>query len=362
MPRPIPPPPPQPSVEETGRAVRLVRGLALAFVVVFALMASTYGDHSPMVDYGREGPQLWNLWKLEQLDVEALRAHPGGRVAWLVGSSILRDAFVVEDINAALEERGSPWRVAKFGFDRNAAGQAFGFVRRLPLREGDLVVHNVYLENFHRDWIHHVDLPMRRVTRLESRAELWQIAELEVPEKIEASLTLPYDYWYSRDSYMEGVGAWLLTPIEGVPEVRTEHRQISVVKGKGSQPHLDPVPDPRSNRLFMDVDRVDFSEDQYNIRGLRRLEALCAEAGAELAVIHIPPSDGLRSKLWTPEVDALWLQWLDAQGIYHFPKVPDAHYRDFTHVNDKGRPVTTRYLIDWLDGRPMGAPTPRPEG
>ena len=110
MPKPVPPPPPQPSAEETQRAVRLSRMLAVVAVLFFGLLTTMVRSDSFFVEYGRKNGASWNLKALSELDEEATRAHEGGRVLWLVGSSMLRDSFDVKVINQGLEAAESPYR------------------------------------------------------------------------------------------------------------------------------------------------------------------------------------------------------------------------------------------------------------
>ncbi len=228
MPRPIPPPPPQPTVEETAAGVRLVYALVALALAVFGALTLTYRVDSPIVHYGRQFAISWNLWKLDRLDEGAARAHPGGRIAWLVGSSILRESFDVAAINAALEERGSEWRVQKFGLNSGAAGLSWGVARRLPIREGDRLIHGVQIENFQRDWLSFAQLPHWMLGAALTLDELWDVEELTVQEKLEQTVAIPRSFWTFHDEYQAGLTAWLLAPwYMKVPEVRERNYHVS---------------------------------------------------------------------------------------------------------------------------------------
>ena len=153
MPKVIPPPPPQPSLEETKVAVRHVRWFAVLALALFGVMASMTGPDSYFVEYGRTNAASWNLLKLRQLDESAVRSHRGGKVVWLVGSSMLRDSFDEKELNKALAERDSDYRAVKFGQARGATGLSRGILRGLPLQEGDLVLHGMGVENLRKDWV-----------------------------------------------------------------------------------------------------------------------------------------------------------------------------------------------------------------
>jgi hypothetical protein len=141
MPKPIPPPPPQPSREETAHAVRHVVVYALLALMLFFGFAAMTGPDSFFVQYGRDNGSSWNLWKLRNLDMEQHRTHSGGKIIWLVGSSMLRDSFNQVKLNQALAANDSEFRAIKFGQTRGAAGLSRGIVSQLPIREGDVVLH-----------------------------------------------------------------------------------------------------------------------------------------------------------------------------------------------------------------------------
>ena len=78
---------------ETRDAARFALGLMALAALFFGVLSLGYGLRAPFVELGREGTVSWMFWKLDTLDTAALRAHPGGRVMWLVGSSVIRESF-----------------------------------------------------------------------------------------------------------------------------------------------------------------------------------------------------------------------------------------------------------------------------
>ncbi|MCB9745212.1 MAG: hypothetical protein H6740_21705 [Alphaproteobacteria bacterium] len=271
MPEPIPPPPPQASVEETAVALRWIFAVMAGALLLFLGIASTYSLRSVFVDYGRDDVVTWVEWKRDTLDPGALRAHEGGRVAWLVGSSIMRASFDEAAANEALAARGSAWRVSKYGFARGAPGQASGFIATLPLREGDLVVVNAYASNYMRDWVRFSNLPHHRVVHLNGFAELWRLPELSVQEKIEASCGVPEAFWNYHAEYMAGVSKWLLAPLDGVPRVQRKSAKLTgnnkQLRFKRTQLEFE---EPESNARCVGLEDLDFSPQQYNVQGLAR--------------------------------------------------------------------------------------------
>ena len=90
---------------ETRDAARFALGLMALAALFFGVLSLGYGLRAPFVELGREGTVSWMFWKLDTLDAAALRAHPGGRVMWLVGSSVIRESFDEALVNQGLAER-----------------------------------------------------------------------------------------------------------------------------------------------------------------------------------------------------------------------------------------------------------------
>jgi hypothetical protein len=359
MPRPIPPPPPQPTVEETAAGVRLVYALVALALAVFGALTLTYRVDSPIVHYGRQFAISWNLWKLDRLDEGAARAHPGGRIAWLVGSSILRESFDVAAINAALEERGSEWRVQKFGLNSGAAGLSWGVARRLPIREGDRLIHGVQIENFQRDWLSFAQLPHWMLGAALTLDELWDVEELTVQEKLEQTVAIPRSFWTFHDEYQAGLTAWLLAPwYMKVPEVRERnyhvryhprletHERLGRMRAAGER-----------SRFYLVAGDLDYRPTQFNMQGLNRMRELAEARGAEFVLIDSPSRQEYPATMVDAAAWAEWRGWVEAQPeTIYLPQLPEDYYYDFKHPNFRGRPIWTAYLADWLDDPVVGEP------
>ena len=362
MPKPVPPPPPQPSEEETRAGVRLVGLVAAAAVGLFLLFALPYHVRGPMVEYGRDNGGSWARYKLKRMNRKTLREHEGGRIAWLVGSSILRESFDEAMINELLEEQGSAWRVRKFGQTRGASGLAAGVVRRLPVAEGDLVVHNVAMENFRANWIEFTELPGWRLQLWLKPHELWAIEEWSLAERLEELVAVPRHFYTFHEDHMEGLTRWWLWATqweEKKPKkkrksfhltYRTDEviRNLRTARRKGED-----------SPYYLSGDRIDLSDTQFNAQGLERMRAFVAEDGAQLALIDVPPRQEYQATFLDEDVRKMWDAWrADQPEIHYFPQQPEDDYYDMKHPNFRGREALSRYFVSWLSHRRVGAPTP----
>lgn len=350
MPKPVPPPPPQPSVEETVEAVRFLRRVMLAGLAFFLLVAATYRYDSWLMDYGRDDGHSWVLWRARQLDEAAIRAHPGGKVAWLVGSSIMRDAFDEDAVNAGLAERGSPWRVVKLGMPRGTAGITIGLLDELPIRPGDRVFHTVAMDNFRVDWIHHTGISEDRLARFLDPAQMATIPDWSAQERLEYLAGMPFEFYRWHEPTMAGVNAWIAgvwwlkppkkkKPGQFLRFARTEHGAWGDRAARLGE----------ESGMYIGPGEWDFGERQFNARGLGQIRAYVDGVGAELVLVDVPYRPSYRERLLSPEALAAWNAWRDAQPELHvLPELPDDHYYDMRHPNSKGRPLFTAHLVEWM--------------
>lgn len=349
MPPPIPPPPPQPDEAETRLAVRLVAKVALGALAFFLALSALYTPSGRLMDYGRENPPAWMLWKVDRLDHTALRAHEGGRVLWLVGSSILRESFDEEALNAALAERRSPWRVQKFGLSRGAAGLSSGLLERLPVRAGDRVMHSVSMDNFHEDWLEFSDIPDSWLMALLSRRVVWETRELPVQKRIELVLAAPWRYWALQEDMVNAWWEWVNAPLYGLPRPRKvsrfvtfrqteEHANLAEARAQGEESYNHVSPD-----------ETDWSETQFNAAGIARMRAFAAARGANFTLVDIPPRQEYVRDFLHPEVRAQWTAWKAAQpDLVYFPQLPEDDFYDLRHPNFRGRARMNEVLVEWL--------------
>lgn len=331
--------------------MRLARALYAVSIGAFLLLAATYSPVGFPVDAGRDVSLSWNLYKLDRLDVDALRAQGDGRIVWLLGASVVRESFDEEAINAALPADGP--RVAKISFDRGVSGMSSAMVRLLPLEPGDLVVHNVSANNFRRDWIAHVELPHWWITTLYTPADFWGIEELSLQDKIEGSVNyLPRRFWSNHEEHQAGLFRWAQSPVLGAPQDKTNsvHTRFHTSETRAGFKKWRVSARTREQRLHR-VEDWDDSQAQFNVQGLAALRARCAEAEVELALIGIPPTDAMSEELVEPGIDALWSALMEREGIEPWPKPPDADYHDFIHPNFRGRAMLSEHFVEWMAER-----------
>ena len=345
MPAPIPPPPPQASAQETERAVRLARTLYGVAILFFLAIAATYSPTGFPVDAGRDDSLTWNLWKLERLDVEALRSSGDGRVVWLVGASIMRDAADPERLAEQL-----PVGVAVFGIDRGASAVAAGFLDRLPVEPGDVVVHNVSGNNMRRDWIGFSGIPHWWLTTLFAPGDFWSLPELSVQERLEGSANYaPRRFWTNHDDVQSG---WFVeaTPWLGHRSSELRHTAGNLRETRRGFVRWELTEAERQGRFFH-ADAWDVGPEQVNVWGLERIAASCRARGAELLLVEVPPTDQMVAQLYDDEIEALWAAEREKRGIERLTKVPDDAYADFLHPNPTGRVVLTDELAERISSR-----------
>ncbi|MBK7758025.1 MAG: hypothetical protein IPI35_16830 [Deltaproteobacteria bacterium] len=345
---------------ETRDAARFALGLMALAALFFGVLSLGYGLRAPFVELGREGTVSWMFWKLDTLDTAALRAHPGGRVMWLVGSSVIRESFDEALVNQGLAERGSVWRVQKFGFNRGAAGLAAGLVAELPIEPGDTVVHNVSVGNLRADWLSFANIPEERLVSLLTAGELLGLKELSAQEKLSALVMIPEGYWRFRNEHMNGLTRLFAWPIWGgefpTPKTKSYNLTFRTLERERKSPRS--FADPTAYRLYQDLERTDLSPEQINTAGLARMRRLCEDRGAALLLIDVPPTRLFQSQLMSAELRAVWDVWREEQGVHYFPQIPDDDYFDLIHPNFRGRAALTPALVDWIEDPQRGAPTP----
>jgi len=365
MPRPVPPPPPQPSADETVAAVAYLRRVVTVGVLFFvAWVMVGYGPDHPIGRYGRSSAQSWMVWGALNLDEAALRSHPGEKVVWLVGSSIMREGVDTDTANELLAARGSEWRVAKFCQNRGATVLAAGLIPRLPIREGDVVVHNVAVQNFRSDWLDWTGIPMNRLSRMLSPGEMWALAELPLPDRLEQAAAMPPDFWRWHDETRRGITEFIThLPFGELPKApgpKVHFRFHTYERGRAFRRGV-PKRELEVNGLEEGI--VDFSHNQVNAAALAPMRSRVARAGATFRLLDIPPSAYAQWRLQGPITRGQWDDWRSEQPeLAYGPQLPDADFYDRRHPNFRGRATFTTWLVDWIEAdMPRGEPTRPPE-
>jgi hypothetical protein len=346
-------PPPVPGPAETRAALRL---LAAACAVGLALWlgwaTALVGPDSPLLRWGRSGSTAWVLHRADALAADpALRAHPGGQIVWAVGSSITREAFDEDAVNAALEGQGSPYRLRKLGQNRGAAALTAPVLARLPVQPGDLVIHNVALENFRADWISWTRLPMTTAGQLLSPGALWAVDDRPLPHKLEQAAAQPPAFWAWHDEVMGGLSAWglgLFFYFQAPKPAKAGDllRFHTHLRGRRMVP--DQLEAERARYALTAAD-LDLSPGQLHQAGIAQLRAHCAENGAQLMLLDIPTSAWDQWAWQDASARAAWDRLRDGwPELVVAPQLPGDHFYDRRHPNRLGRAVLSDWLVDLL--------------
>lgn len=333
--------------------MRLSRALFALAVALFVGVSPAFAVDGWLMDYGREHGLSWNALKLQGLDVPTLRAQGDGRIAWLVGPSILRDAIDEELLQGQLSERGSGIVPVKIGVDRGAPALSAGFVARFPLQPGDLVVTSISASNLRPDWLDFAEVPTRFLTASMSFTEFWRLRELTVRERLEGSVNyLPHTFWTYREEAQSGATQWLLIPWEGQPEKATGQKHLTFRKTyriRGYTPGKAKKGVVR--RRKQGSHRYDDRPSQMNVRGLALMKEICDEAGAELIVVDLPTSPYMDEAFTQPSVHEAYGQFKERLGVVQFAQHPDDFYYDYHHPNAPGRVLWTVEMAELLSSR-----------
>lgn len=361
VPRPIPPPPPQPSLEETRAGLRFLVKVLVVAVVSFLVWSTAYGPDSFFAQYGRSGTQSWAVRRAVNAADWRAEDHPsGGPVVWLLGSSMLREAFDQTAINARLRGEDSEWRVYKTAAGRGAPSLAAGLVQYLPVRAGDLCLVNIHPAQFRHRWLHAIDLPMWRVSQGMGPAEMWEIDEMALDERLEQAAAVPWNFWRWHEDTMAGLTAWWLGLVwyGGAPGVDRghEHTRFSTKNRTFGWTPKTAV-QLAWHGTYMKPGSLDLGPEQVNMQGIARMRAECAAAGAETAVVWLPQRQQYLAESLHQSVLDEFSVWANAQAdFYVFPSQPDDDFYDLSHPNYRARAQLSHHLVDWLaQGRPRGA-------
>jgi len=347
MPKPIPPPPPLPSPAETKAGLRFLFVTMMVGMVFFGVWTLLYRGDSALLDYGRNSSISWVVWKAENLDEKQYRPQPETKVIWLLGSSILRESFDEKEINRRLEAKKIPIRVVKFGINRGASGVVFALLRKLPIREGDIVLHSLSPGNFRKDWMKAVKLPAYRLMSLYEPQDFWDLGEWSLADKLEQSVAYPRYYWRNHEDGTNAFTAlWFDITEQTIPEKKRPrfylryHRFKKKKKSKmkyGSE-HFDSFP-PEDN---------DRSPQQTNIIGLKKMRKIVSEKKATLKLVDIGASQIYMEDVLNDDLVIWWKEWKEQNQVWSIPAMPLSEYYDLKHPNYKGRERLNEQLFLWI--------------
>jgi len=352
--------------EETRHAIRLVgRVVAVAFCL-YALVGGVVSFDETLVWYGRSeinedgfgrgGRQMHfvtsRAWSVDRSDNRPRM--------FLLGSSMVREAFDTEIIQREFDLRGAPWQVEKLAFERGAPVFAWAMAEQMDLRAGDRLVLGVHYDHFRDDWLsHHGGVPAYMNHILRPR-HLMQVASLGVADRLEYSLASspPAAFHRKREPFRDGFQQWLdwtvrLWSDEPPPQV-TPPKRFNEREVVANFRQL-----ARSQKLELAPGEVVLDGGQINADAVAALEEVCEARGAELWVVFMTPAPeyyerferGLFSEPFHRRVAERWANYARLS-----PMTQD-FYADYKHVNIRGRPIVSRQLVQIMV--PPQAATPQ---
>ena len=350
----IPPPPEQPSIEETQEAIRWTWGLMLAFAMLFLGLSQCYHQDALMVEYGRESSHAWVVWKADNLNMKKRREHEGGKIVWLIGSSLIRESFDEQWLNQQLQQSDSPYRVIQFGMDKGNSGIAFGLLHHLDIQEGDIVLHNIALSAFRKDWLKHSGLPAYQLMELYQDEDFWDIQSWTLADKLEQSVAVPRNFYTYHGSYMNGLTNWWVNIVDGDMPKKSVSKHYLNHRRKELQPFAPPS---LTSRHYIGVEDFDLSNSQINVQGLQKFQEKVSNVHAELKWLYLPPRQQYMAEMIHPKVVDNFQSYLESwkDSMVYFSQLPELDYYDLSHPNFRGRKSRNQELLQWLESREMGS-------
>jgi hypothetical protein len=342
-----------PSDDETRAATRLLAGVIAAFVLVYVAITSLVTRDGWLVRVGISEEVHEALIHAQTID----RAGRWGDrpVVWLVGSSILREAFDPDDLQRRLAVGGEDVGVEKIAFGRGAPLFTWALLDDLDVRPGDRVVTTVSYDNFRKGWLQfHGKFPMYLQLLMTPR-QLFQIASLPKADACEFALGAfpPRAYQQFGAAFADGLLAEAAWTVGAGPEPVPQH------PGRDPQtrekwPDYKNLEGADKNRLG-DED-LDLQAGQANVDALGWWIDAVEARGAEPWVVFVPPSPTYDATWSGPHVDERFQAWMQANVPRYVAlrREGAGRYLDYKHPNYIGRAVYTRELAAWLvaDGDP----------
>ena len=230
--------------------------------------------------------------------------------------------------------------------DRGAAGVSFGILKKLEIREGDVLIHNVAPANFRKNWLSWTGLPAYHLMELYEPDDFWKINEWSLADKLEQSSAIPHNFYAHHDAYTMGLTRWwahlvvLEIPKKKIPRHHTTHRKIEAIEKRKNKPG-------KKNKDYFSAKNISFSQDQINIKGIQRYREVAAEKNVQLILLYLPGSKTYREETLHPKLTEAWNIWSKGQAEFeYFPPLKEMEYYDSKHPNFKGRKIYSRLLVD----------------
>ncbi|MFK7930430.1 MAG: hypothetical protein AB8H79_19735 [Myxococcota bacterium] len=330
----------------TRHAVRWVAGCVAAVIAVYGLVSVWVTDDSYLTRMGRVKEVHFILRDVREVDREA--TYGDAPVTWIIGSSIARETFDAERIEARLAEAGSEHRVAKFAFNRGAPIFTQAIADDLPLRPGDRVVTSIAEGNFRLSWLEEAAAFDEYVQAILGPHEIFSLSDASFANQLEWSLgsTPPSAFFRNQPAFRRGlvevVGSWF-----GLWKVKSR-RHVSY------QPFTKTKRTLRKNAdqdWTLPPDELQLGPGQTNYDGLTWLIEDLEARGVDLTVVYVPGHPRLYEAFVKLEsVEAVQEHFDGREELdYHrlAPRKGKA-YQDYKHPNDRGRPGFSDDLADLL--------------
>ena len=273
-------------------------------------------------------------------------------VVWLVGSSVVREAFDAAVAEDALNRRGVDVDVEKFAFNRGTPLFTRALLRHLPIRAGDSVITSVAEDNFTRGWLHEADDLDGPARFLLDPHDVWALPGLTLRDRVDLTLAMapPRAFHRYRDDFARGFVERIAARLEDRPAKRRDNVFYQPFTRGLTQTLLPP--DLLQRRVLKDGDLV-LDPGQENWSALFGWIDDVRALGASPSLLVVPhhPDYG-RHFVSDAEVARFnaAIDGLNAPTV-HLPGAGRDDYADWNHPNDSGRAHYTRALVDLLDSR-----------
>lgn len=331
---------------ETSRALRWVLGCVVAVLAIYGAISLLVTDDAYFTRLGRVKEVDFVLRDVRDFDrAEAVGNAP---VVWIVGSSIARETFDAEAIEARLAQAGSDHRVVKFAFNRGAPIFTQAIVDDLPVRPGDRVVTSIAEGNFRWSWLEEAAAFDKYVQAILSPAEILALGDVALPNQLEWSLgsTPPSAFYRNQTSYRRGLWKTIRHWTGG--------RKPRMKRHVSYQPFTDSTRSlsPKSTQDWtLPPDEVVLAPGQTNYDGLRWLVDDLADRRVDLTVVYVPGHPRLYERFVELQtVVAVQDHFEGWPGLDYHRLAPrrGRAYQDYKHPNNRGRAEFSRDLADLL--------------
>ncbi|MFT7520837.1 MAG: hypothetical protein ACI9MC_002988 [Kiritimatiellia bacterium] len=341
---------------ESRRAVRLVALCALVALVLYGLLGLVTTDDAYLVRLGRYKEVEFIAADVRSFDRSAYGDRP---IVWILGSSITRDAYDVEQVERRLHAAGSDVAVVKFAYNRGASLFTRALVRQLPVRAGDTVVTSITYDNFRSDWLTNSDFTKYGQTLL-NPSELMEQEELAYATRLEWSLaaTPPSHFHQNRDE----LGWGLLKSVSNLTGWKSQKIKKNVKYQPYTRTNGVSRRDAKSGWALPN-DQMLLTAGQSNYDALWHLRDDLRAANVPFLVLSIPHNPWYYQDYIDEPTVERFHDHFDASDLDYVRLMPRSRqaFYDYKHPNTKARKALSNELADVLSVR-LDLPVPEHTG